>query len=662
MLLTPLKRVKIVNKHKLPWQIGLSDEQKAVVQDTEGVRLVAACPGGGKTKTLIQSIIYLLDELQVPYSSILAFTFTNQAADEMKERLVTALGPNSSSVKCTTMHAFFYQVFREQCHLWPGWNSRDVKLITQALGGNVKINRQILKEMNLPIEDTDTAQIRSRIGYWKNWMLSPDEAIAEYPDESTTAAFYRRYEELKDEQYLIDFEDMLFKTLEIFERFPDVAVEYADKYAYIFVDEYHDTSPVQNELIKKLNQRHGNLFLVCDPNQSIYGFRGANPDIVLEYQQHFPGAHLHRLTRNYRSRTNVVDACYQLINNNTDSQTLGLTAYSKKDGGSVKLLGLFQNEDEEAVAVMNHIAARVKTKEARWQDHFILYRMNAQSRALEEALATAQVPYRIVGSSSFFQRKEVKDVLAYLEFLNAPEPLGSAFERIYNRPNRFLGKAWYSQFLSAATTSRDLSMLLTIPYTHTFMRQGAARLLGHLRAAQACHTQFVAGRISLPELAFNILRITRYVEWLRGEDGDQDDRVDNLNEFIHTLGKFSTIDALFRYIELIQSKIEDKNKQDDRLILCTVHKAKGTENKYVYVVGMNAGVLPHAKASVFEERRVCFVAVSRAEEECWLSTTQRFRGKDCEASSFLYELGVEVPDEIVKFKSAVSAAVSAASS
>ncbi len=640
-------RVTLKKRPPPAWDTGLSQEQQDITADVGGVRFVAACPGGGKTRVLVQSIVYLINEKGVHPREVLAFTFTRQAAEEMRNRLELALGPvKAGQLECCTMHSFFYKVFRSECQAWPGWSFSDVTLIDKARGGKKKLYRQIAKELDLNEDDIDFGEIRRKIGWWKNWGIEPGEAImrAEIEDRQV-ALFYRRYEEIKWKEKLIDFEDMLGMTLKIFDKFPEFEEAYGSLYHHIFVDEYHDTSPIQNELVKRLNKVHGNLFLVCDPNQSIYGFRGANPDIVINYKQHFPDARMLKLTQNFRSKEEIVERSYQLIGNNDDSQTLGLTAFSEKPGGKVELLGIFENEEGEAKAVAQKILISHVTG-SKWESNTILYRMNAQSRSLEEQFTKKQIPYRIVGASSFYQRREIQDLLAYLEFLDKPEPLGEAFERIYNKPNRFLGKAWYKQFLDLAGTGQDLSQLLSANYSMPYMRGGARSLLGHLRACQMYHKQFEAGDMNLSDLANQVLRVTKYREWLGGEDDQQQERVDNLVEFISTLTKFKSIDALFKYIELIQSKFSEKEKEDDRCMLLTVHKSKGIENKTIFVIGMNDGILPHYLNSTHEERRVCFVAVSRAMDACYLSSTKKFRGKDCEASIFLTELGLEVPSEL----------------
>ena len=646
-----LTRVKLTRKIPPSWDSGLTPEQLKVVQDVGGVRFVAACPGGGKTKTLVQSIVYLIEVVKVPAREILAFTFTNQAAEEMRDRLEVALGPvRAGQLDCCTMHSFFYKILRNNAQAYPGWNYTEMSLIDKARGGKKKLYRQIAKELNLSEGDFDFGEVRRKIGRWKNQNVDPKEAMETCEaSESLIARFYQRYEEIKWKDKLIDFEDMLIFPLRLFDKFPEIAEIYSEMYRHIFLDEYHDTSPVQNELVQRMNQVHGNLFLVCDPNQSIYGFRGADPDVVLQYQTHFPGARMLTLTQNFRSRQEIVERSYRLIGHNDDSEALGLTAFSEKPGGTVQLLGVYDTEEKEADAITQVIQRSIANRgpvDGKWGNFTILFRMNAQSRAPEEALTRAQIPYRIIGASSFYKRREIQDLLAYLDFVNHPEPLGEAFERIYNKPNRWLGKAWYKQFLAEAGTGRDLSHLLSTNYSASYMNRGARSLLGQLRTCQTNHSRFAQGEIDLSELANRILTTVRYIEWLAGEDDNRTDRVDNLREFIHTLGKFTSIDALFKYIELVTAKLTEESKEEDRVLLMTVHKAKGTENRTVFVIGMNQGVLPHALAGTQEERRVCFVAVSRAEEECYLSSTKRFRGKDCEPSIFLEELGLEVPSEL----------------
>ena len=648
-MLTRVKLTKLIEP-KLKPKVVLSREQQAAVDDTAGVRIIAACPGGGKTKTLIQSVSNLVNNLDESPAKILAFTFTKQAAEEMRDRLEEELGPTKAGrLECCTMHSFFYRIFRDQCHVFPSWDASEVTLIDKAPGGKKKLYREVARELNLSEIDIDFGQYTRKICFWKNWNVSPDEALAEASfDEMPLAIFYQAYEAKKTKDKIIDFEDMLLHPLHLFEQYPEIAKEYSSLYEHIFVDEYHDTSPVQNDLIKHLYTVHGNLFLVCDPNQSIYGFRGANPDVVIEYRSHFPGAKLLKLSRNFRSRTRIVDCCYKLIGHNEDSEALGLTAESQKFGGVVEYAGSFANEEAEAEAVIKLIKCSKDSQAGLWADHTILYRMNAQSRALEDQLVKEQIPYQIIGSSSFYHRKEVLDLLSYLKFLDAPEPLGEAFERIYNRPNRYLGRAWYRQYIAFATSDRPLNQLLQAEYSHGYMRRGALKLRVQLGACQNEYQRFVDGEINLSELATFILKTVGYLTWLKKDDEQNQERVDGLEEFVHSLEKFITIDSFFKYIELIQSKISDDKKEQDLLTMMTVHKSKGTEHKNIYVVGVNEGVLPHELAStVYEERRICFVAVSRAEEECWLHSTDTFRGKSSSPSRFLTEMGL-IPSTDVK--------------
>ncbi len=628
----------------------LSDEQLTVAKTTTGMRFVVACPGGGKTKVLVSSIAELIAQGKPP-SSILAFTFTKAAAEEMTSRLEAAVGPSSASMLTVgTMHSIFFRCLRDH----PDELERtEFRVLDGRRAEHKQMLRKILKKQNASEEEYPIIDLVKHIGRIKNEGLKPrDDASLDFlineRDLPVTYAqlvldVFSAYESEKWDAGVIDFDDMLTLTLDLFRAFPEVAQSYAQRWAYIFVDETHDINPVQNELIKILVSGHKNLFAVCDPNQSIYGFRGAHPDIVLTYGTHYRGAIIQRLTRNFRSRQEIVDRSYELIHHNDNP--LEITSYSEKPGGFVDFQDEFDSVNDEAAWVGESITARLK-EGAEPRDFFILFRTNAQSRAPEESMVRNRLPYRLLGMSSFYSRREIQDTLAYLQFASDPDGFSEAFERIYNKPNRFLGKAWYREYSNQLCDKGNWrDVLLHGTWSKPYMKRGAVELRRQLMNIIAFHnTAQDDSSVTLGDIGRHIVKTVKYEEYCRREDEDSNDRVNNLHEFLSTIDRFDTVNDLMSYISAVTDSLQKSERGDNKITLATMHKSKGLEAKIVFVIGMAEGLLPHAKANdIDEERRLAFVAVSRGEEEVYLTAPAEYRNIPMVPSRFLYEMGVLDP-------------------
>jgi len=645
--------------------IGLSEEQLSVVKDKSGLRFIVACPGGGKTRVLVSAVAELIQDGIHP-TSILAFTFTKAAAEEMISRLREMVGATKASLlNVGTMHSIFFRVLREQVNLL---GRSSIRVLDERRAENKQMLRRILKTLNISEEAFPVPDQIKNIGRLKNEGLKPqdDEALDFLVQEKglpptvaqTTLQIFEAYELAKFEEGVIDFDDMLTLTLDLFRAYPKVTRRYAESWKYVFVDETHDINPVQNALIQLLVSVHHNLFAVFDPNQSIYRFRGAHPDIVLNHATHFPGAKLKKLTQNFRSGQSIVDRCYKLIHHNPDP--LEITATSKKEGGLVEWWGCFDSTDQEAIRVGQFIEERIHAGQ-RPRDFFILFRTNAQSRAPEEQMASRALPYRLLGLSSFYSRREIRDILAYLEFAAHPEPLSDAFERIYNRPNKFLGKAWYAEFCSQIDASHSWEqVLLNGRWSKGFMKRGAMELRGQLKDIIAFYNRkLLDPAITLGDVARRVVGVVGYEDWCRKEDEDNLDRLENLQEFISTIDRFDDTDKLLAYISAVTDSLRKSEKTEDKVTLSTIHKAKGLEAKIVFILGMSDGLLPHFLGDLEEERRLAFVAISRGEEEVYLSTPTNYRNNLLEPSRFLLELGLiePQPEELEDARSNGSAGV-----
>lgn len=631
----------------------LTDEQKEVVisyANNKLHHLVVACPGSGKTLTLVSSIEYLIKNGVKP-EKILAFTFTKAATEEMRGRLFKNLRePIAKRLDICTMHSLFFRYLRANAEEWWGW--REVNVLNSNYGEDRQYMRKAMKIASVSETHVPLPKALSAIRFLKANGVSPDEAPTfleesreheRHPDE--IAKVYKKYEMLKDKDRKVDFDDMLFKTLDGFLAHPHTSQQFVDSYDYILADEFHDTSFIQNEFLMMAGEK-ARLFLVCDPNQSIYGFRGAKPEIVIDYPTYYPGAKVMHLTRNFRSGQRILDHAYDLIGNNENSRLLTKRAMSKKEGGKITYRN-FNDEETEAATIAFEIKQRIETGVSKPKDFKILMRMNYQTRSIEEAFSAVDIPYRVVGSDGFYSRREIRDLLSYLSFLNNPDITGEDFKNIYNRPNRFLGRAWYDEFMMKSE-SLSLRAILESNWSKPYYTTGSRKLLANLLNISRHHKNYMSGMFDLAELSRKIMSELDYYKYLIDNVTGAEDRIENVQEFIRSLSKFNSIQSLFGYIDLMTKKLRQNEHRLDKVNVMTGHKSKGTEAKIVHIIGFNDGVIPHIKGDLLEERRLAFVMITRAEEEVHLSSTSKIRDGRAFPSSFLDEMKIEVNPELRK--------------
>jgi len=606
----------------------LNKNQQKAVEFKDGVMFVIAGAGSGKSKIVVQRVANLIDTHFVDPSEILVITFTRKAAQELKDRLESIIGSRSSLLNVGTMHSIFLKILRQEGKqylkdIWP------FELITKDFERKKIVEQSlILKGMSLniynPWDALKKISLIKNLG--KDYLNSSPKWIKDV---------YFDYEQVLKKKRLIDFDSILILTKNIFEKYPQVLKRYQELFKYILVDEYQDTNPVQSRIINLLVKGNKNLFVVGDIEQSIYGFRGTTPEIMINYKKTYPEAELVKLDTNYRSKIQILDKANSLISHSKNPLTLKLV--TDKIGGNVQLLKGCLNADEEATVVSDLILKKLQTNGSKPKDFAVLYRTNQQSRALEEHFVRNAVPYRIVGSDGFYHRSEIKDMLAYLWIIENPDRASNAIERIYCRPNRWLGKVWLNEYYEKLDNYNDLEAL-NISYSRSSSTNGAKKLYRQLR-------KLINERKNITnpgELIKLIREVTEYDQWLVKQYPEQEDnnRIDNLNEFTNTSSRFTDSNKLFNYIEILKQKVAEDNELEDKVSLLTIHRAKGLEWPIVFITGVVQGLLPHNRGNLEEERRVMYVASTRAMEELYLSYYTTLFNYPAAPSVFIKDMGI----------------------
>ena len=570
----------------------LNREQQEAVLHVDGPLLILAGAGSGKTRVLTYRIAHLIDECGVNPWNILAITFTNKAAGEMRERVDKIVGYGSESIWVSTFHSTCVRILRRYIDRlgydtnFTIYDTEDQKTVMKSVCQKLQLDSKLYKERML----------LNVISHAKDEYISPNEFLLEakgdFRQEKIAQAYVEYQKELKKNNAL-DFDDLLVKTVELFQSCPDVLEYYQNRFRYIMVDEYQDTNTVQFKFISTLARQYRNLCVVGDDDQSIYKFRGANIRNILDFEKVFPDAKVVKLEQNYRSTQNILNAANGVIANNRGRKEKAL--WTENEQGEPILFQQFQNGYEEAEYVSGEISKKVRKGEAEYQDFAVLYRTNAQSRLFEEKFLYANIPYKIVGGVNFYSRKEIKDILAYLKTIdNGKDDL--AVRRIINVPKRGLGKA----------------ALKIQPFVH---------LIHEMRLSLA--------DMSMQDLIQAILDKTGYAEDLKHEDTDESEaRLENIDEFINKAVTYEegaeepNLSGFLEEVALV-ADIDSVEDGDNRVLLMTLHSAKGLEFPYVYLAGMEDGLFPSYMSiaaddpteEIEEERRLCYVGITRAMKE-----------------------------------------------
>lgn len=630
----------------------LNDKQREAVLCTEGPLLILAGAGSGKTRVLTHRIAYLIEEKGINPWNILAITFTNKAAGEMRERVDRLVGFGSESIWVSTFHSTCVRILRRFIdRLGYGTNftiydADDQKTLMKDVCKLLQLDTKIYKERSL------LAAISSA----KDEMITPEEfelnAVGDYHKQRIALA-YREYEKQLKANNALDFDDLLLKTVQLLQTQPDVLEYYQERFRYIMVDEYQDTNTVQFHFIRMLATKYRNLCVVGDDDQSIYKFRGANIKNILNFEDVFEDAHIIKLEQNYRSTEHILNAANAVIRHNRGRKDKSL--WTENGEGDKLVFRQFDNAYEEAEYIAGDIQEHVRNGERSYNEHAILYRTNAQSRMFEEKFITANIPYKIVGGINFYSRKEIKDLLSYLKTIdNGVDDL--AVKRIINVPKRGIGLATVGRVqenamergVSFYEALRTADMIPGIGKAATKLDSFVA-LIEHFR--EGAKTKLVS------ELMQEILDYTGYVEDLKEEGGEEAEaRIENVDELLSKIASYEeaceeeapTLRGFLEEVALV-ADIDSLDEGSDYVVLMTLHSAKGLEFPAVYLAGMEDGLFPSYLSiasddpmEIEEERRLCYVGITRAMENLTLTCARRrmLRGEVQynKMSSFLKEI------------------------
>lgn len=600
---------------------GLNDAQRDAARTTEGPLLILAGAGSGKTKTLTHRIALLIAEKQVWPSQILAVTFTNKAAKEMRERLAALLGqPNNRSFMpwMGTFHGICVRLLRQSGSA-VGIAQNFVIYDEDDRRGLVK---QVLKSLSISDKDIKPTAVSAAISTAKNQLQTVDdyEANAFYPFQKAVAQVYRTYEKRRQEAKALDFDDLLLETVRLLRENPAIRASWQNQFKYILIDEYQDTNAAQYQIMRLLVDQKQNICVVGDDWQSIYSWRGADYTNILNFERDFPGAKVVKLEQNYRSTGNILEAAQQVITKNVHRTDKKLFT-SQGAGAPVQVHGA-NDQDDEARQVAERISSQVAVGARQFDDFAVLYRTNAQSYTLERAFLQMRVPYQVVGGVRFYDRKVIKDVIAYLKLLYQPNDVMS-FSRIANIPGRGVGATSLERFL-AWQSGEGLNII------EALLKIGDENIVtGKAKAGLASMGQILAelqnniDTTAVGELVEQTIQATAYRDYVLDGTPLADDNAENLGSLISDAQNFATLADFLEEVALMSSA--DSQTDGGKVTLMTLHAAKGLEFPVVFMVGMEEGIMPHARVfdagpgELEEERRLCYVGMTRARQELHLS-------------------------------------------
>lgn len=638
---------------------GMNDKQAEAVQTTQGPLLIMAGAGSGKTRVLTHRIAHLVQDLNVLPWRILAITFTNKAAKEMRERIGTLLSEDvARDIWVSTFHALAVRILRRD-----GENiglSRNFTIIDTS--AQRTLMKRVISDLNLDTNQYDPRTVLGMISNAKNDMLRPKDYAqqADNAFQETVAEVYTAYQaELKRAQS-VDFDDLIMLTIDLFQSTPDVLARYQNQFDYLHVDEYQDTNDAQYTIVNLLAQRSQNLAVVGDADQSIYGWRGANMDNILNFEKDYPKAQTILLEQNYRSTQNILDAANAVINNN--NERLPKNLWTQNGQGDKITYYRAQSEHDEANFILANIQKMRADKQMAYSDFAVLYRTNAQSRNVEEALVKANMPYTMVGGHKFYERKEILDIMAYMQLITNPND-NAAFERIVNEPKRGLGA-------TSITRLRELSNRLNVSYMTAIESIELAPAIStkatskFLEFAEMMHDlRQQAEFLNVTELAEIAMTRSGYRQMLAEKnDPDSQARLENLEEFLSVTKEFDAkyqpddpeaVDPMTDFLgtTALMSDLDDFEEGDGAVTLMTLHAAKGLEFPVVFLVGMEEGIFPLSRAlmaedQLEEERRLAYVGITRAMKKLFLTNAfSRLlygRTQANEASRFINEISPEL--------------------
>ena len=603
---------------------GLNDKQHEAVINTEGANLIIAGAGSGKTKVLTHKIAYLIQEKNVTPWSILAITFTNKAAKEMKERVTGLIGDIANDMWIGTFHSICVKILRRYIDRI-GYEKSFAIFDTSDQRTLIK---QCIKEIGLDDKMFTDRSVLAEISNAKNEMIEPDKYMAKYTGEfrkEKIASAYTLYQEKLRKNNAVDFDDIINFTIKILMENDDVLEYYTNKFTYVLVDEYQDTNKAQFTLVTLLASKYGNITVVGDNDQGIYSFRGADIKNILNFEKDFVGTNIIKLEQNYRCTGNILDAANAVIKNNETKYKKKL--WTENEKGNLPQIFVGDNEYGEASYIVSQINRLRREEYYKYTDFTVLYRMNTQSRAIEDIFRRENIPYKIIGGLKFYERKEIKDLIAYLRLIhNTNDNL--SLTRIINEPKRGIGKTSLDN-IAVVAEQNNLSMYEIIKRADEF---GFNRVFVNSRGfVQAIEELLqIKNEVGVSELVKIILDKTGYTKALELENSvEAENRIENLDEFLTVTMEFEeeyAENTLGEFLESVSlsSDLDGMNGEEDSVTMMTLHSAKGLEFPVVFLVGMEEGIFPGYKSigepkELEEERRLCYVGITRAKQNLYLT-------------------------------------------
>ena len=632
---------------------GLNDKQYEAVVTTEGPCLVIAGAGSGKTKVLTHKIAYLIGEKQVKPWNILAITFTNKAANEMKERIENLVGDVAADIWMGTFHSICVRILRRFIDRI-GFDSSFIIFDTSDQRTLVKT---CIKAIGLDDKMFTDRSVLSEISNAKNEMLEPEQytvrANGDFRKEKI-ALVYEMYQKRLKENNAIDFDDIINYTIKILMENPDILEYYSDKFKYVLVDEYQDTNKAQFTLVTLLASKNGNITVVGDNDQGIYSFRGADISNILNFERDFPGTKIIKLEQNYRCTGNILKAANAVIKNN--EVTYKKELWTENEVGKLPTVYSASNEYDEGTYIAQQIEHLRREEYYKYSDFAILYRMNTQSRAIEEILRRESIPYKIIGGLKFYERKEIKDIISYLRLIQNPSD-NLSLKRIINEPKRGIGKTSLDK-IEELSNNTGVPMYEIIKNAEQY---GLNRVFLNSRefvnAIEELRTK--KDDIKISDLIKETLKKSGYTQALENENTiEAENRIENLDEFLTVAIEFedeSADNKLSDFLEgiTLSSDIDNMEETEETVTLMTLHSAKGLEFPVVFLVGMEEGIFPGYKSigepkELEEERRLCYVGITRAKEYLFLTCSKQrtiFGSTSCnQVSRFLREIPSDLLD------------------
>ncbi len=603
---------------------GLNPAQREAAETIEGPLLIIAGPGSGKTRVITHRIAYLVRVCGIRPQRIAAVTFTNKAAREMRQRLERLMGSRAEGLTCGTFHAFCVAILRRDGqHIGV---DRDFAIYDNE--DQMDLLKRSMEEVNIDPRRFPLRAVQSAISRAKSSLLDPTgfaATVSSYYDE-VVLRVYERYQALLSQSRAADFDDLLLSTVQLFQRVPEVLQRYQDRYLHLLIDEFQDTNVVQYTLAKLLAGQYRNICVVGDPDQSIYSWRNADIRNILSFQRDYPDAKTVTLEENYRSTQAIVETAKHLISPNR--KRLEHELFTRKEQGAPVVVREAHNEEEEAQMVVQEVDRLVKEEKYRLSDCAVMYRINAQSRALEEACLRYGTPYRLVGAVRFYQRREVKDIITYLRLINNPYDEVS-LTRVINVPPRGIGSRTVEE-LSRQARSRDLPLYTALQAmgAESDEERAGSPLAARSLAALTRFLQLLNGlmeeaaKLGVGDLMDAILERTGFRRYLMEGNERGEERWENILEL---RGQAQADERLQDFLERVAlvSDVDNLDETQAALTLITLHQAKGLEFPAVFIVGMEEGLLPHSRSldtpeELEEERRLCYVGVTRAEKRLYL--------------------------------------------